>query len=46
MWVLLPCYEPLFDAAVRQRAERKLELLGVNVPNELDRLTRRLDEGK
>ncbi|MFI9386558.1 hypothetical protein [Kutzneria sp. NPDC052558] len=43
MWVLLPWYEPLFEPEVRQRAEDKLELLGVEVPDELARLVRRLD---
>jgi hypothetical protein len=45
MWVLLPWYEPLFDQAVLDQAERKLDLLGVDVPGELDRLVHRLNQG-
>ncbi|WP_156754811.1 hypothetical protein [Actinokineospora pegani] len=32
---LLPAYRPLFDDAVRDAAWRKLELLGVKVPDEI-----------
>jgi len=42
MWVLLPWYEELFDAAVRDEAEKKLRLLDVDVSVELGRLVRRL----
>ncbi|HEY0690176.1 MAG TPA: hypothetical protein VGD71_14180 [Kribbella sp.] len=43
MWVLLPWYEPLFDAAVRAEAERKLTSLGCVVQLELGRLVRILE---
>lgn len=43
MWILLPWYEPLFDADLRDQAREKLELLGVDVPSELARLVRRID---
>ena len=42
MWVLLPWYEPLFGQEVRDQAERKLALLGVDVEVELRRLVARL----
>jgi hypothetical protein len=42
MWVLLPWYESLFAQEVRDQAERKLRLLGVDVNLELDRLISRL----
>jgi hypothetical protein len=42
MWVLLPWYEPLFDEDIREKAAKKLDLLGVDVPTELDRLVQRL----
>jgi len=42
MWVLLPWYESLFAREVRDQAEQKLRLLGVDVDAELDRLIRRL----
>jgi hypothetical protein len=42
MWVQLPWYEPLFHEDIREKAARKLDLLGVDVPTELDRLIRRL----
>ena len=42
MWVLLPWYEPLFDQATRDQAERKLRLLGVDVERELRQLVARL----
>jgi hypothetical protein len=42
MWVLLPWYEELFHADIRRQAEDKLRLLDVNVPDELERLVRRL----
>lgn len=38
MWVLLPWYEPLFDQAIRDQAERKLQLLLVDVRTELHQL--------
>lgn len=41
MWVLLPWYEPLFDQATRDQAERKLRLLGVDVDRELRQLVAR-----
>lgn len=44
MWVLLPWYEPLFAPDVRERAEGKLRLLNVKMPDELNRLARRLQE--
>jgi hypothetical protein len=43
MWVLLPWFEPLFEPDVRQQAQHKLRLLGVDVDTELGRLVRRLD---
>lgn len=43
MWVLLPWYEPLFDQEIREKATSKLDLLGVDVPAELDQLVRRLN---
>jgi len=42
MWVLVPWYESLFTQEVRDQAERKLRLLGVDVDAEVDRLIRRL----
>jgi hypothetical protein len=42
MWVLLPWYAPLFAPEVRERAEAKLRLLGVDVDTELSRLVTRL----
>jgi hypothetical protein len=43
MWVLLPWYEPLFDTDVRRKAEDKLRLLDVLLPDELDQLVRKLE---
>jgi hypothetical protein len=40
MWVLLPEFEPLFSAEVREQAERKLRALGVDAAAELGRLAR------
>ena len=45
MWVLLPWYEPLFAPEVREQAKNKLESLEVDVPSELSRLVRRLNQG-
>jgi hypothetical protein len=42
MWVLLPWFEPLFDQETRDRAERKLRLLDVDVDRELRQLVSRL----
>ena len=42
MWVLLPWYEPLFAPGVREKAERKLRQLGVDVSAELARVIVRL----
>jgi hypothetical protein len=42
MWVLLPWYEPLFDQSIRDQAERKLQLLEVDVDRELRQLIARL----
>jgi hypothetical protein len=41
MWVLLPWSESLFAQEVRDQAERKLRLVGVDINAELNRLTRR-----
>jgi hypothetical protein len=43
IWVLLPWYEPLFDQRIREKATSKLDLLGVDLPTELDQLVRRLN---
>lgn len=43
MWVLLPWFQPLFEEHVRDVAVQKLQLLGIDVPAQLDRLVRRLD---
>ncbi|MDX8035286.1 hypothetical protein SK803_34185 [Lentzea sp. BCCO 10_0856] len=42
MWVLLPWYERLFDQEIRDRAERKLRLLEVDVDRELRQLVAKL----